>query len=341
MTSLYQLIAETKEEDWNYYAGFNYYHIEKPFVSGTTSKKFILDYFRQGGKEAILERFMMDRMNPRRADHTVSIFFIGLALFHQTQPEQQTIFTGQTSDKYDFFHFIWFVTCLAHDIAFDLEGDKNLFEQCRDLPSLKQHLQITHDLSECNVDQIPQYLLRSCESYFRYIHSTRGLVDHGMYAGFLMYDALVKNRRLQHKMKQTQHLSWEPWLEPQYAYAAATVAIHNIWFPMNDKYVCLYHQHGLKVLIGKEKVSFSEAPLLYILAIVDTLDPVKAFQEDVSLDIILNETFLEFSGGDTIVLRASEKLNPSELKGKVKGLENWLNVSVTSSEREISIRINA
>lgn len=345
MTSLYQLIADMAEQDWNYYAGYNQHRIQKPFVTETDSKDFIRDYFRQGGKEAIIKRFMMDSFTPKRADHTVSIFFLGLALFHQTQIEGKTIFKGTISDKYDFFHFIWFVTCLAHDIAFDLEKDEHLFKQCPDLPSLKSYLQITTDLSECQVDLIPQYLFRSCETYFKYLHNTRERVDHGMYAGFLMYDALVKNRQLQHEYKQTQHLSWAPWLDLQYAYAAATVAIHNIWFPMGDEYVALYHQHGLEELIGKGKISFSEAPLLYILAIVDTLDPVKALQNHAPIIDILRYTFLSFDDSTHLTLQFSPELNLDEniesLKRKVKELEEWLNVSVSTKERQICIRIIA
>lgn len=344
MISFYQLIADMREEDWNYYAGFNYYKMQKSLISETPSKDFIRDYFRQGGKEEIINRFMMDSFTQQRADHTVSIFFLGLALFHQTQLEGKTIFKSITSDEYEFFHFIWFVTCLAHDIAYDLERDEFLYKECPDLPSLKRYLQITIDLADCDIDLIPQYLFRSCETYFRYLHSTRKRVDHGMYAGFLMYDALVKNRHLQHELKQTNHLSWEPWLDQQYAYAAATVAIHNIWFPMDEKYLALYQQHGLNELIGKEKISFEEAPLLYILAIVDTLDPVKALQEYAPINDILQYTFLSFSDS-TMMLQFSAELNLDKnieaLTGKVKELEEWLKVSVTSTERMLSVKINA
>lgn len=264
MTSLYQLIADMPEPDSNYYAGYSQHKIQKPFVSEMSSKSFIEAYFRQGGKEAITHRFDMHSLSEQRADHTISIFFLGLALFHHTTLSGKEIFNGTISDKYEFFHFIWFVSCLAHDIAFDLEKAEDLLAACPDLPSLKQHLAITDDLSQCSVELVPQYLFKACEPYFKYRHSVRKSVDHGMYAGFLMYDALVKNRAMQHEHKQNEHLSWEPWLDVQYAYAAATVAIHNIWFP-DQKSIELYRKHDLDVLIGKEKISFAEAPLLSVL----------------------------------------------------------------------------
>ncbi|RZK52082.1 MAG: hypothetical protein EOO87_16045 [Pedobacter sp.] len=59
-----------------------------------------------------------------------------------------------------------------------------------------------------------------------------------------------------------------------YAFVVAMVAIHNIWLLKENN---SYQEAGMSMLIGRTSVHFAEAPLLFLLGLVDMIEPVKAF----------------------------------------------------------------
>lgn len=130
MDSLYKLILTLPEADWNYCFQFqNNLAIPKPIVGKITSVDFINRYFKKGGKENTILDFNLNDFRSERADHTVSIFFFGLLLFHNTGIKSRLFYQDVISEKYEFFQFIWFMTCLSHDLAFyQEERSQNSFK---------------------------------------------------------------------------------------------------------------------------------------------------------------------------------------------------------------------
>lgn len=339
MDNLYKQIENLQQQDWNYYAGAaNNLDISKPFSSDNTSANFILQYFKKGGKEEAVKDFNIEAFGIQRADHTVSIFFLGLLLNKHTKLKEKMEFGLQASQLYEFFQFIWFVTCLSHDAAFYLEKNKNLFKTCRNLSALKKHLKIEFDLTSLTVPKVPDYMFRLCDAYFcfRHKHHSFKSTDHGIYAGVLLYDRLVKNR-LSKKAKSDKEYLWEDYLDAEYAYAAATVAVHNIWFP-EVKDTKLYEKYKLDSLIGRQPIRYSDAPLLFLLGLIDTIDPVKAYP-CVTPEFVLSNISLVFSDDSTFELHLSRALNFEIMKDKATYLKKWLYVDTEVMGRIIKITI--
>jgi hypothetical protein len=339
MASLYKLIENMEEIKWNYYASFpNNNPILKPIVTDNESANFITQYFRKGGKNEAMVDFDLDHFGSQRADHTISIFFLGLILFHNSSLKDKIFFDGVVSENYEFFQFIWFVTCLSHDVAFYRENDPYLMEANTDINALKANLNIKYDLTSQQIENVPADIFELCGIYFKYRHNhpTYPGMDHGIYSGILMFDRLVKNR-ITKKAQQEQALLWEDFLDRHYAYAAATVAVHNIWLPKKNDYP-QYANAGLSALIRRQPINFEEAPLLFLLGLVDTIDPVKAYPNSTPKEVLKN-IYLTFPGPMRFRIRVSNKLDFDTLCLKAGYLCDWLSLKVAISGRAITISI--
>lgn len=66
-------------------------------------RNFIQQYFKKGGNEDAFADFKTDDFVKDRADHTVSIFFFGLLIFHNSGIKSSLFYQSVTSDKYEFF----------------------------------------------------------------------------------------------------------------------------------------------------------------------------------------------------------------------------------------------
>lgn len=343
MITLYNWIKKLKYEEWNYYSTFSDLELAKPFITENSSVDFIIDYLHQGGKEAITTAFSLHDFRQNRADHTISIFFLGLLVFHNSSMNGKKFFKGVKSKHYDFFQFIWFVACLSHDAAFYKEHDENLFETCSDIERLKAHFNIAHDLTKEEIGNVPADMFKLCSNYFKYRHEHRDypVTDHGIYAGLVMYDCLVKNRRLKHENNSNDLLIWPEYLESQYAFAAATVAVHNIWFP-TKKDEAIYREYGLDDLIGRNKITFDEAPLLFLLGLVDTIDPVKAYgkEKHYKPKFVLSNIYLSFNGHNTVQLKISKRLKFETMSLQAEKLKDWLAFDVQNMPEERTIKIS-
>lgn len=115
-------------------------------------------------------------------------------------------------------------------------------------------------------------------------------------------------------------------MENQYKTAANAISIHNIW--LQSENIC--RQFNLKELINFKPIKFKEFPLFYILAIIDTIEPLKIYKDDDISDIdILKSINLEF-GRKYIRVMESEnsKVDFLPLLKKAVGLYGWLDVKI-------------
>lgn len=287
-TSFYEQIEQMEESDWNYYfGGPDNVPLHKPFVTDNTAKAFMGEYFNKGGEKRITDAFDLDSFQDERANHTVAVFFLGTLLLKNTAFGRQAFFDGNIEKWYDFKLFIWFVTCLAHDASFYLEKDKGVFAESNTVEQLYGELSIDYKLLEREIGGVPQDFLACAKHYFSYRHG-RGVTDHGIYAGILAFDVLVKNRIDKKNQTDVDSLYWADNLDHFYAIAAATIATHNIWLPGDKEAMDKYRQAGLEQLIGRSPVTFREGPLFYFLGLIDTIDPVKAYVDTPVLEILKN-----------------------------------------------------
>jgi hypothetical protein len=232
---------------------------------------------------------------------------------------------------------MWFVTCLAHDASFTREAKENIFVKSDTIEQLYTELHIDYPLLETNIVGVPKDFLAVVKPYFTYRNNKQGKTDHGIHAGVLAYDILVKNRIKKKESEEINSLYWADDLDPFYATAAATIATHNVWIPESPEKIEDYRIAGLDQLVGREPIRFREGPLLYFLGLIDTLDPVKAYSDRPVLEVLHNIQ-LDYKN-DTVTLVATGELKSAVLLDQAQKAKAWLAIHFEPVERGVDIQL--
>lgn len=342
MKSLKKHFLEIQNSEWDYYSNFNEDNsLQIPFGTRTSHIKFIKEYFKKSGKGKVLDFIDLlpnKKLNNNRCKHTNSIFLLGILLFNKTFLRRY-FFKNRNKPNYEEFPFIWFLTALFHDFGFDLERDFENLGQISTLKDLLVSLDIQNDLLKIGNQNVTPILFNNIENYFNYRLANNKL-DHGIVAGIYFYDRLVKIRKNKALKNDNNHL-WDIELEKQYGLGSIAVAVHNIWIP-NKKSEKEYRKFNLSQLIDDYKpISVEEFPLLYILGIVDTIDPIKALHnENTTIDYILKNLLLDFDDTSiTIKKKEGANLNFKNLISKVEGLDKWLKLEMIVESDTLKIEM--
>lgn len=195
----------------------------------------------------------------------------------------------------------------------------------------------------------PQYPKLTVARYLNYCINTRQRVDHGIVGGYLFYDRMVKNYLLAY-IGSTNDFSVEQDIKKfsynglkfhkeqlaVFSYIADCILSHNIFKqPTNMK--ALYEEYRLTPLLKEnfKNISFESNPLLYILAISDTLEPIKIYRQhdaNLSAQVIAEAINIEYAPG-THKLRFSSNsgaVNIRLLHQKAKELTDWTSATCTN-----------
>lgn len=201
-----------------------------------------------------------------------------------------------------------------------------------------------------------RYSRRTVLDYLEYCKVTDGIrhYDHGIVGGLWLYDSLCKNYdRAYLREKEINedvncndfihdglHFSKEQ--KKIFAYLSDCIIAHNMWPASFDRRE-EYERGGLFELIPPrfKKISFKNNPILFILALADTIEPIKLYlsvsgmrEVDIWQGIDMN-----FSS-EYVTIKLIDKQLPFEsLVRKVCGLDNWLNVGVVTDSMEREVRI--
>lgn len=161
-------------------------------------------------------------------------------------------------------------------------------------------------------------------NYFKYRFEDKKL-DHGIFTGIKLFDFLERNRQEREGQKDNEEevLYWGDDLIPFYAQASLAIAMHNIWLS-NDSNKEKYTAFGLKSLITEETkifpISIKDNPLLFLLGLVDTIEPTKTFN-CVEPKYVLENILIDFDEN-----KNGSGLDFEKLKRNAKGLESWLDI---------------
>jgi hypothetical protein len=334
MKSLFEQIKELEDVNWNYYSGMPGDNPPgNPFTTSNLAIEFIRGYFRQAGKEWITEELELCRLKVDRANHTVAVFFFGALLLKNTAFAKHEFFPIDVKKWYDLKLFLWFVTCLAHDVAYDREQEEGRFAKATTIDALYDELQVTHKLLDCKIEAIPQDFLSSCAPYFTRRYGQEK-TDHGIYAGVRLYDVLVKNRKERKDAYKEESRAWTDDLDPHYALAAATIATHNIWLPEDEKQAEEYRNQGLGALTRRGPIAFKEGQMLYFLGLIDTIDVVKAYKPVPVLEVLKN-SFIDYSA-TSFTITVKEPLDLGVLIKRADQAVKWLAVDVTKTDNSLT-----
>lgn len=149
-------------EAWNYYRnqpnnyprmrGIIRYHRDalEDILQEQNACEFIQEYFRAGEKhralDGILDSGCMKESMVFRCQHTVSAFFLGLVLARSLGDRE---FTFEIENERFDFTYVWFLTCLYHDIGYVFELDSDIQAKIRECPSDMETMVMLQ--RECNL----------------------------------------------------------------------------------------------------------------------------------------------------------------------------------------------
>ena len=302
-------------------------------------------------KESIFSNEIFNIKKLSRSEHTYIVFLLGYLVYTKLEDSQKNYFkNNHYENPKKHFQLIWFLTSIVHDIFFDIEQKKEC-EEFKDLnyelDSVKNKFSIENcllsNLQYCaKLDKKFETFLGILGKYYKYRYCHDDRIDHGIVSGLVIFDLLVKHRI---KKFSTSTSHWKEELDKLYFEAGLSIASHNIWSSDSKLKDKNYKDYGLEILVNSSKksifpIKFSEMPFLFLLGLVDTIEPTKTFRNRSvfeilnSLDINVTKNYLKLRNSK------DSKLNFSELTKKVNGLENWLDVTLCIKQNEIKISWN-
>ena len=193
--------------------------------------------------------------------------------------------------------------------------------------------------------------------YFDYRFWDMTVCDHGIIGGSLFLDRIIKNYAttyLRECNRQRRILNLENFYErnsglhsskqqlPVFSHISDCIIAHNVYKASADK-EAMYRFYGLESLIGNRftRVSANRDPLLYILSITDTIDPIKAYKNVSAytpVEILKNLSF-EFEPGDkAITVSATDALSIEPIYKSANSLNEWTAATVENrTERSFTL----
>lgn len=310
--------------------------------------EFIKDYLKRGEKLTHHIDEIVDLLPTMRLQHTVSCFFLGIDVYHNCKTLQDCINnfvlkirTNQNNEtKENRFYYIWFLTCLFHDIGYVIE-DK-LIE--------KSKLNIEKALIKEAINSLltykpwirTAYTKKTIKKYLHYRKYASFLDDHGITGGALLFKKLRDLRKEKEKeinQDNSKYLYWGEELIKDFLVASQTIACHNIYKigKYSDNKEC-YELYGLNELITDERIiSAKKHSLLFLLCLVDSIEPMKTILDCIYLDKIIMGFEDHKISIDINALPA--KLQQSYRK-KVLDISSWLTDSKCNDNDNNIIIIN-
>lgn len=186
-----------------------------------------------------------------------------------------------------------------------------------------------------------QYEPETIVRYYNYRNNVWKAADHGIVGGFLFFDRMVKNYLVSYLAKlQEETTPCDPndfifrgrhFCSDQlsvFHYISDCIMVHNIWKqPENMRQK--YEEYQLTELFQEhfKPISYQDNPILFILAVTDTLEPLKVYKE-IESEIVINALNIEYLPGSNSLFLSSASYDVpiSRLYQKAKELETWTTV---------------
>lgn len=331
-------------ENWDYYDRANSEKIQD-WNDENKHKKFIENFFEISSKDNILIDFEVNDLS--RHTHTNSVYFLGCLFYEKLNLKELEEY--KRKDLSNQFYFIWFLSSLVHDFYHYKERKLEEFPK---ITKNVESFEVMNDLlSYTNKESLLQdkieNLFRTIPNYFKYRFNDKKL-DHGIMAGIKLFDLLETNR-IKKKSERQNSLYWGDDLTSIYAQAGLAIAMHNIWLSGTKKEIKeKYRKAGLETLIIGENtifpISIKDNPLLFLLGLVDTIEPIKTFS-CVTPQYVLKNIMISFNKKQnqiTIKNKKNSGLDFEKLKKNINGLNGWLDIKIPENkdiENEITIEI--
>jgi len=334
---------------WDYYNNTNF-ETESAGDIFSNSKEFIEEILRNGEKLTFFAREQFnDLAKGMRLKHTVSIYILGIAIYTNVESirisiddyiskidnEMHRYSKPSSNETKTPFSYFWFLICFYHDYGY-------LFE----LQDKDKALTSLFDVLDCNINVrfpvftvytgVPRTILLNFQNYLNYRYKVHGKLDHGIVAGLLFWEERRREYRARRKNHSTDDFvdNGRRWsnniLMNIHMPVAITIAAHNMWFIKCDSdYVQDYKDFHLdKLITNTPKINLKNHPMLFLLSVVDTLDPIKeilrADNENLNFDC-LNEVMFEFdSRSISFKININDVEFESRYRSSILNMKNWL-----------------
>lgn len=318
-----------KYPDWNYY---NCDVLKSSFTCFSEDEciEFIRKFWQMSCKD--LSEWS-DDLSGKRIQHIVYLYFLGYYIYSRSQCVKEAIDKNikQIVEQYNAntmvtFPYVWSLIVLCHDLLYGSQ-DEDIRMSGSELNNSK--------LFELSRISIPPFLqnYELIEHYLEY----RAGCEHGINAGCNVFKSLTRIRAVMSKLEDTC-LCWEESLDGIYSEISCVILAHNIWFLKengegNSERVNKYRDYQLDELLLKDdndyKVALKEYPLLFLLYLADTIEPIKKYGDFNSLKKVqINVGDKEISVSTSLSCSCAQSFMQS-----AKDLNDWLTKTTFNNEK--------
>ena len=333
-------------DKWSYYPDYTLkeFGLDHILDEGNEAIRFIQEYFQCGGKHMIV-RDIANYCRPERATHSISTFFLGILLFPLFKKQHTHIDVPEDNT----FLWLWFLTCLYHDMAYKFEENKN------HLPTLKSFVRehgISYQILNDRTIRLKGVKKKTVRAYYHYRINECGRVDHGITGGIILYNSLRRNyedvfnscrgveNNINHEYFEWNGLQLSTSHFREYAKCANAIIQHNLWFKTQrqtdyEKYVD-YHLDEL--IYSPSAKPYYKDWLTALLVFCDTIEPIKRFRYSTPSSL-LNEMRLDFDDESAYLKISFNKscVDPTRYIERVNEMAEWTNLTIQSDEQTIVI----
>lgn len=356
MKNLFEYFEMLEPQAWDYYATrdkqntqeslsqkFNWNNVED-------HSEFIKEYLKIAGKQEVIQKFKIKNIpfNFERYAHTNSVFFLGCVLYKALNLKEKIEFYRE--DGHDEFFFIWFLSSLVHDFGYQIENcsikTNDLSKKVtNDIESFKSFFGIENDLlsAQYSLEPNTKILLDNVPAYFearkngKISRDKSKKIDHGIAAGLLLFDSLVKNRVEREKKKVHDGLYWGKELEIFYAIASSSIATHNMRRGTSEAGLRDLNINGDNGHVTK--LSIDRDPFAFLFALSDTLEPLKIYDSCFNNKTILESICISIEENEIIFENINTGLNFELFIKNAESLQSWADVLIQKCEHSNKIKL--
>lgn len=284
--------------------------------------------------------------------------------------------------EYTWFLTSLYHDCLAgYEKVIQRHNGKNSIEKCSIVDFLKRinsryeysiyDKNLNNNILKKDKDSVPAlestFPEEVINNYFEYRIKEMNSIDHGIIGGYIQFDKLINNFKelydsasyngeiedgVFYSTHNDKTLVWRIQHLWHFAFVADAILAHNIWFVDlgDEKLVENYRKYGLSSLIVcksedciDNRITLEKSPLLFFLAIIDTIEPTKYFNTLNPKFVLQKISIIYIQEEKTIEITADKKIFNIELwyRKKIKDLKTWINIKDTELDNnKIKIVLN-
>ena len=364
MKSLFDLYSEIQESYYKITCNAEKLFTDNSENSQTVCLSFLNRHYESGKKEGLLNNSLIEQYKQHgKHTHSASLYLLGTTLLPIFTKKIDAClgafvpnYTSWRKKNRD-FQYIWFLPAMYHDFASCIELGTIHANDSEQHRSLRFHLG-DHNIRYSpyrsfpyKVDNIPfRFSPELIENYF-YYRACHGKCEHGILAGYLFFDGFVKNF-----LKNTNGcfnncgsmncygLNWNIGHLTFAAYAADAIICHNIWLGGKTEKE-EYTQYGLTPLVytahPESKLSVEAFPLQFMLCLLDTIEPIKRFEDTLSPQEILQGIKLDYITNNEIVVSwdaiIAQQKGFKRWKKGIVDTKKWMCVRVADEDDRVRI----